>query len=287
MIRSLLAGMSLCLITTVSQSAQLSATNEPQPQAANLQSERYDGYAFNLTKVADRQDYAAIVDALRRQVDIVERSGLSERVLQAFRQVPILVDDLACLDSMADHADDKTADRACYGPFPTDTFQAKSLSYWYLWENDEPRSVSPLDTKVTNALQQDSIDLAKSERLARGIIMVRPRTLILKDSAQVPILLREFLRFYHYCVLPQGDQYAPIAAHYEAAKSKHLYSEYVLSSPTAFFAVTASIFLNDTDHEQSQNRLALKKVQPDYYNFLVRLFGFDPPPSTAPVASAN
>jgi hypothetical protein len=280
--------MSLCLITTVSQSAQLSATNEPQPQAANLQSERYHGYAFNLTKVADRQDYAAIVDALHRQVDIVERSGFSQPVLQAFRQVPILVDDLACLDGMADHADDKAADRACYGPFPTDTLQAKSLSHWYLWENDEPQSVSPLDTKVINALQQDSIDLAKSERLARGIIMVRPRTLIVKDSAQVPVLLREFLRFYHYRVLPQGDQYAPIAAYYEAAKNKHLYSEYVLSSPTEFFAVTASIFLNDTDHEQSQNRAALKKVQPEYYDFLVRLFGFDPGRrSTAPVASAN
>jgi hypothetical protein len=47
-----------------------------------------------------------------------------------------------------------------------------------------------------------------------------------------------------------------------------------------FFAVTASIFLSGKDSTHEPNtRAALKEKMPDYYKYLVGLFGFDPDPS--------
>src|SRR5262249_43557944 len=47
-----------------------------------------------------------------------------------------------------------------------------------------------------------------------------------------------------------------------------------------FFAVTASIFLagKESIHEP-KTRAALKEKMPDYYKYLVGVFGFDPDPS--------
>jgi hypothetical protein len=53
--------------------------------------------------------------------------------------------------------------------------------------------------------------------------------------------------------------------------------------------VTASIFLagNDAVHEP-YTRAKLKEKQPDYFKYLVGLFGFDPDTSNlTPAASAN
>ena len=53
-----------------------------------------------------------------------------------------------------------------------------------------------------------------------------------------------------------------------------------------FFAVTASIFLAGKEliHEP-KTREALKEKLPDYYKYLVGVFGFDPDPSKTPIAS--
>jgi hypothetical protein len=64
---------------------------------------------------------------------------------------------------------------------------------------------------------------------------------------------------------------------------------YVLKNNREFFAVTASILLvgNDATHEPN-TRAQLKEKQPDYYKYLVGVFGFDPEaPAVSPVASAN
>ena len=53
--------------------------------------------------------------------------------------------------------------------------------------------------------------------------------------------------------------------------------------------LAASIFLtgNDATHEPN-TRALLKEKQPDYYKYLVGVFGFDPEaPAVSPVASAN
>jgi hypothetical protein len=54
-----------------------------------------------------------------------------------------------------------------------------------------------------------------------------------------------------------------------------------------FFAITASIFLagKESMHEPKTSE-ALKEKMPDYYKYLVGVFGFDPDPSKTPVAAS-
>ena len=64
---------------------------------------------------------------------------------------------------------------------------------------------------------------------------------------------------------------------------------YTLMNDREFFAVTASIFLagKESIHEP-KTREALKEKLPDYYKYLVGVFGFDPEkPSEPPMASAE
>src|SRR3984957_13030349 len=66
----------------------------------NSKHETYRGYFSDLSAIADRKDASELVDGLRRQIDIVESAGLSSRVLQFFRTMPIVIDDFACLGGM-------------------------------------------------------------------------------------------------------------------------------------------------------------------------------------------
>ena len=109
--------------------------------------------------------------------------------------------------------------------------------------------------------------------------------------AQDPVMLHEFLHVYHARLMPQGFDNRGINAYYGEAKSKNLYGKdaYVIKNNREFFAVTASIFLvgNDATHEPN-TRAQLKEKQPDYYKYLVGVFGFDPEvPAVSPLASAN
>jgi hypothetical protein len=63
---------------------------------------------------------------------------------------------------------------------------------------------------------------------------------------------------------------------------------YTLMNDREFFAVTASIFLagKESIHEP-KTREALKEKLPDYYKYLVGVFGFDPDPSNTPIASTT
>jgi hypothetical protein len=53
--------------------------------------------------------------------------------------------------------------------------------------------------------------------------------------------------------------------------------------------VTASVFLYGKDGKEPFARANLKQKQPDYFKYLVWLFGFDPDrgPNASPVASAD
>jgi len=91
--------------------------------------------------------------------------------------------------------------------------------------------------------------------------------------------------------MPNGFDNRGIKGFYAYAKSKDLLPKdtYALKNQQEFFAVTASIFLagKDTVHEPN-TRANLKEKMPDYYKYLVELFGFDPETAGAkPVASAE
>ena len=201
---------------------------------------------------------------LRHQLDVVESVGLSP--LQFFHTVPIVASEMACLE--------EAAAAACYGQAvpERDHHASRELTIW----DPEKREWS----------NPDIVDLATDA--GRGVVMVRPAMM---QYAQDPVMLHELLHAYHARLMPSGFENRGIKEFYNRAQNKQLYAKdaYVVKNQKEFFAVTASIFLagNDAVHEPF-TRAKLKEIQPDYYKYLVGVFGFDPEASSVtPVSSAN
>lgn len=233
---------------------------------ASTQAEHFDtyrGYSFDLSQDAERKDSAAIVDNLKRQIDMVENSGLSPRILQFFHSIPIVASETDCLGLGVAWA--------CYGLIVPDRERHGTFNVT-IWDPDKGQWTNP-----------DPVELAADSGL--GVIMVRP---YMMTYAQDPVLLHEFLHTFHARLLPMGFDNIGIKAFYAQAKAKNLLPKkaYALTNHKEFFAVTASIFLagKDAAHEPF-TRAALKEKMPDYYKYLVGMFGFDPErPNGIPVA---
>jgi hypothetical protein len=56
----------------------------------------YRGYHIDLSSMNGRENFAAMAEAMRQQIDIVESVGLNPRVLEFFRAVPITMEEGAC-----------------------------------------------------------------------------------------------------------------------------------------------------------------------------------------------
>jgi hypothetical protein len=245
-------------------------------------SETYRGHYLDLAAIVGRQDFAAMAETLRHQIDLVEDvPGLSPRTLEFFRTIPISVNDVACLTPSKDQ-DGKDLDDpkallhdACYGL--TSPEGSHSLAHGSVWDSRKSR--------WTNT---DPVALGEDTDL--GVIMVRPIMLTASSKEKNrPVMLHELLHAYHNLVMPQGYRNAGILMHYNAAKAGKLYpaGAYLLTNVREFFAVTASVFLHGDDG--AITRVMIKEKQPDYYHYLVWLFGFDPDPtpSLSPMASAE
>jgi hypothetical protein len=226
----------------------------------------YRGYVLDLSGAAGRQDAAEMLNALRQQIDVVESAGLSPRVLKFFRSIPILVDEKACLAG-------KVMASACYGSSAPERAESKSRGMT-VWDSEKAQWTNP-----------DPVALAEDMKL--GVVMVRPHRMTMQE----PLILHELLHAYHARMMPAGVQDAKILGHYDLAKSQQLYpaDAYVVSNEREFFAVTASVFLYGKADKEPFTRAKIKEKQPDYYRYLVWLFGFDPDraPNAAPVASAT
>jgi hypothetical protein len=224
--------------------------------------ETYHGFVFDLSENSDRKDGAAIAEAFRRQLDVVENAGFSPKVLQFFHSVPIIASEMTCLD--------QGAGIACYGPVSPDRNQRVNSTFT-TWDTSKLRWSNP-----------DFVDLAADA--GPGVIVVRP---VMLKHAEDPVLLHEFLHAYHAKLMPQGFDNLGIRAYHADAMSKNVFpkEEYAMSNHKEFFAVTASIFLagKESMHEP-KTRAQLKEKLPKYYKYLVELFGFDPEPSSTPVA---
>jgi hypothetical protein len=222
--------------------------------------ESYRGFIFDLSENSDRKDSAAIMDAFKRQLDVVENAGFSPRVLQFFRTVPIVASEMTCLE--------EGAGIACYGPLSPDRNQ-RSASTFTTWDEGKRSWTNP-----------NFVDLAADA--GSGVIMVRP---IMLKHAEDPVLLHEFLHAYHAKLMPMGFDNLGIRAYHADAISKQVFGkeEYAMKNHKEFFAVTASIFLagKESMHEP-KTRAQLKEKMPKYYKYLAELFGFDPEPSSAP-----
>jgi hypothetical protein len=247
------------------RSVQIEPSRSVRPPAATPASsfETYRGYAFDLSENSERKDVTAIADMLRRQLDVVESVGLSPKVLQFFHTVPIVASEMACLD--------EGAGTACYGTGgPNRGPRARGLT---VWDHDKLQWSNP-----------DIVDLAIDSGL--GVVMLRPAMMKYADE---PVMLHEFLHVYHAKLMPNGYDNKGIKNFYGEAKSKQLFGKdiYVVKNEKEFFAVTASIFLagKDATHEP-HTRAKLREQQPEYYKYLVGVFGFDPDAGT-PIAMAN
>jgi hypothetical protein len=220
-------------------------------RSTNPNSDKYHGFFFDLSEITNRRDFTDIVNGLRRQVDIVENVGLSQRVLAAFHAVPILVDEFGCVgrESELTSATEKPTNAgACYG------------------------------TRVPGTL-------ANGEDISNGVVIVRPLTLT-DDNVRRPVLLHELLHFYHAHIFPMGVGDPTIRFYYKAAEGIYQNVDgYFLKNEKEFFAVTASIFLYGKADQPPFTRAQIQEKQPDYYKYLVWLFGFNP--TGSPFASAE
>jgi hypothetical protein len=246
------------------RSVQVEPSNNGRSSAATPGYESYRGYVFDLSENSERKDVAAIADTLRRQLDVVEGVGLSPKVLQFFRTVPIVASEMACLD--------EGAAAACYGSAVPD-------------RGRRPRALTTWDHEKLQWSNPDIVDLATDSGL--GIIMLRPAMM---KHAEDPVMLHEFLHVYHARLMPNGYENKGIKDFYGQAKAKQLYEKdaYVMKNQNEFFAVTASIFLAGKDVNEPHTRAQLKEKQPEYFKYLVGVFGFDPDASgITPVASVN
>jgi hypothetical protein len=230
--------------------------------------EQYRGYAFDLSESSERKDVGSTADMVRRQLDMVETAGFSPRVLQFFHSVPIIASEMACLD--------ESAAVACYGnSLPErDHHALRGLTTW--------------DNETHQWTNSDPVELAADSGI--GVIMLRP-IMAGYDKEKDPVLLHEFLHAYHAKLMPNGFDNKGIRDFYGEAQNKKLFPKeaYVLKNNREFFAVTASIFLTgkDSAHEPF-TRAKLKEQMPDYFKYLVGVFGFDPDASAVtPIASAD
>lgn len=246
-------------VITVDQAAGNRAT--PTTEA---DFKKYRGYMYDLSDYAGRKDLAAIEENLKKQLDMVEDAGLSPKVINFFHSVPIVATETDCLEA--------GASIACYGPIAPKRDRRPTLGVT-VWDHSLQAWSNP-----------DIIDLAADSGL--GVIMLRPTMTQYTDD---PIMLHEFLHAYHRRLMPNGYDNLGIKGYFTLAKSKDVFDKksYTLMNDKEFFAVTASIFLHGKESiHEPKTREALKEKLPDYYKYLVGVFGFDPDPAKTPVASS-
>jgi len=180
--------------------------------------------------------------------------------------VPIVASEMTC--------NEEGAAWACYGFIVPDRHRRGTLGLT-MWDHDKQQWTNP-----------DMLQLAADS--GTGIIMLSP---IMARHAEDPIVLHELLHAYHAKLMPNGYDNKGIKGFFGYAKAKSLLPKetYALKNDREFFAVTASIFLagKESVHDP-KTRAELKEKMPDYYKFLVELFGFDPDAvAGTPVASAE
>lgn len=100
------------------------------------------------------------------------------------------------------------------------------------------------------------------------------------------VLLHELIHAYHARRTTNEERQQIRKFFREASGPYHLSpTEYFLTNPQEFLAVTGSIYLHGSIPRAPSTREAIREAQPDYYRFLSRLF--DPPTDPTPPESAT
>jgi hypothetical protein len=241
------------------------ADNMPRP-TTEADFKKYHGFMYDLSEYAGRKDADLMEENLKKQLDMVESSGLGPRALEFFHTVPIVASDSDC--------NEIGAAWACYGRGMPTRNSRRSTHGVTVWDHDKQAWSNP-----------DIVALAADSGI--GVILLQPS---MNQHSEDPVLLHEFLHAYHARLMPNGYENLGIKAAFVEAKSKDMLDKksYTMFNYQEFFAVTASIFLTGKDSvHEPKTRDALREKMPDYYKYLVDLFGFDPAPSKTPVADSK
>ena len=115
-----------------------------------------------------------------------------------------------------------------------------------------------------------------------GNVWKKSRTRVLKPTLSTK-------SSYHAHMLPNGVNNAVVLSQYKIGKGIYPSDAYVVANEREFFAVTASVFLYGKETMEPFTRAKIREKQPEYYNYLVWMFGFDPDQKAgvAPLASAQ
>lgn len=258
-------------LSVLSMFSIVGIANASDQIAHSEHAERYSGFYLDLSAIAGQQNYAETTNWLHQQIELIGNVGLSQRVLQFFHTIPIVVDEAACLEANSTDNKPPTLAAACYGPSAPVRLGNNASNGTYF------------DKNKSEWINADPIALAEDTHL--GVVAARP----LKMAPNSPVLLHEMLHAYHSKVLPHGASNQAIKFYYDKAKTVFPADAYLMTNEREYFAVTASVFLYGNDHQEPFTRSKLKEKQPEYFKFLVWLFGFDPDsrPTPSPVASAN
>ncbi len=84
MVMALLVAAALLLVPQ----SYAQPTGATAPPATSL---RHRGFTADVSAIAERTDREALLDALRRQIDICASAGLSQPILEFFRSIPLVV----------------------------------------------------------------------------------------------------------------------------------------------------------------------------------------------------
>jgi hypothetical protein len=237
--------------------------------------ETYRGQYFDVSSVKERGDLPAVIDGLRRQIDVVQNLKLPPRILRFFQTVPIVVDDFACMGHMTSppSGDPKPMmEAACYGHRLPATTKAGTLPP-LIWGGEIGAEISYSDP------------LMKAS--TTGVIFIRPLALVDENNKNRPLILHELLHAYHDHILPSGFANQAVKSWFATASEQQIYpsDQHLMSNEREFFAVTASVFLSGKDGPLT--RAEIKTKQPDYYKYLKWLLEYDPDKTESPVASAD
>ena len=282
----------------VSEPAKSDVVSQPEnSMGVNADQQLYRNYLLDLSAVTKRKDFAAIENAMRRQIDIVEGVGLSPRVLDFFHKIPILVDEFACLNSgeatdVETKSDSKKPVLAagCYYSSIAPELLPGNSSGFAIWDSKTSQWVrgDSQDVFHNTSAGETRPKLNLADYSYHGVVMFRLQGL---EHPKAPVLLHEMLHAYHANIMPQGFEDQGIHFYYEQAQAIGHYPDgaYLMTNEKEFFAVTASVFLNGEAYQEPFTRSKLKERLPDYYHYLVWLFGFDPDgmPKASPVASVD
>ncbi|MFT3870593.1 MAG: hypothetical protein QM715_19255 [Nibricoccus sp.] len=139
-----------------------------------------------------------------------------------------------------------------------------------------------LPKEIEAFLQEVPFVLIPAEDIPRGTPGLYERgsktvkvTSRIVSTGNKPVLLHELLHAYHHQRVPQGFQNAEIIRFYDKAKIAGNFSEksHMMQNPNEYFACAGTTYLFGETAQEPFSRDKLKTAAPDYFAFLVRLFG--------------